>query len=232
MLDMVKNTSQFRKLAFGNDTDLIPYDDNVIKANLDELVSRAIYKGFMKAITDIVCDATKLEIREGKIDNDKLIKIYDGYKKNIDNKFGNILFITVNPRPDISLCEFKKQMNKYIKKVWIQDAIYVFEQRGTTEEEAGKGFHGHMLIWKDDNLKQSDLLRESKNTFKNICSVDNPQILNIQNCKEEDIEKRKNYMIGLKGLTHDPTKQDKQNIDVGWRIRNNLEPYYRKLKIE
>ncbi len=37
-------------------------------------------------------------------------------------------------------------------------------------------------------------------------------------------------MIGLKGLTHDPTKQDKQSVDVGWRIRNNLEPYYRKLK--
>lgn len=36
-------------------------------------------------------------------------------------------------------------------------------------------------------------------------------------------------MIGLKDLKYDPTKQEKQNIDVGWRIRNNIEPYYAKI---
>lgn len=232
MLDMVKNTNEFRKLAFGENTEMIPYDDTVIKANLDELVNRAIYKGFSKAITDICCDATKLEIREGKIDNQKLIRIYEGYKKNIDNKFGNILFITINPRPDIQLEEFKKSIKKFISKVWIEDYIYVMEQRGVTEEESGKGFHAHALIWKPDSKKSHEVIRETKNTFKNICSIDNPQILNIQNCKEEDVPKRKNYMIGLKDLKYDPTKQDKQSIDVGWRDRNNIEPYYKKQKIE
>ncbi len=64
ILDMVKNTKEFRKLAYGEDTDLIPYDDNVVRANLDELVNKSIYAGFKKAITDMVCEATKLEIRE------------------------------------------------------------------------------------------------------------------------------------------------------------------------
>lgn len=232
MLDMVKNTNEFRKLAFGENTELIPYDDSVIKANLEELVNKAIYKGFSKAITDICCDATKLEIREGKIDNHKLIRIYEGYKKNIDNKFGNILFITINPRPDIQLEEFKKSMKKFISKVWVEDYIYVLEQRGTTEEDSGRGFHSHILLWKPDNKKSHEVIRETKNTFKNICSIDNPQILNIQNCKLEDVNKRKNYMIGLKGLTHDPTKQDKQNIDIGWRQRNNIQPYYSKTETE
>jgi hypothetical protein len=229
MLELVKNTNEFRKLAFGENTEMIPYDDNVIKANLEELVNKAIFKGFSKAITDICCDATKLEIREGKIDNQKLIQIYEGYKKNIDNKFGNILFITINPRPDITLEEFRKSLIKFISKVWIEDYIYVMEQRGVTEEESGKGFHAHALIWKPDGKKSHEVIRETKNTFKNICSIDNPQILNIQNCKEEDINKRKNYMIGLKDLKYDPTKQEKQNIDVGWRIRNNIEPYYAKI---
>lgn len=228
MLDMVKNTAEFRKLAFGENTDMIPYDDSVVKANLDELVNRAIYRGFTKAISDMVCDATKLEIREGKINNQKLISIYEGYKKNIDNKYGNVLFITINPRPDVSLEEFIKVMNKFKSKVWIEDYIYVYEQRGTTAQESGKGFHSHILLWKPDNKKSHEVIRETKNTFKNICSIDNPSILNIKNCKDEDIEKRKNYMLGHKNIETDPSKQVKQEIDLIWRERNNIENYYQK----
>ena len=207
MLDMVKNTNEFRKLAFGDNIEMIPYDDNVVKANLDELVNKAIFRGFSKAITDMVCDATKLEIREGKITNDKLVRIYEGYKKNIDNKYGNILFITINPRPDVTLDEFIKACNKFKSKVWIEDYIHVYEQRGTTEQDSGKGFHSHILLWKPDSKKSHEVIRETKNTFKNICSIENPQILNIQNCKEEDIEKRTNYLIGQKGLQNDPSKE-------------------------
>lgn len=228
MLDMVKNTGEFRKLAFGENTDMMEYDDNIVQANLNELVNKAIFRGFSKAITDMVCEATKLEIREGKVPNNKLIQIYEGYKKNIDNKFGNVLFITINPRPDIELTTFIKSMNKFISKVWIEDYIYVYEQRGTTEEESGKGFHAHILLWKPDNKKSHEVIRETKNTFKNICSIDNPSILNIKNCKEEDIPKRKNYMLGIKNTETDPSKQVKQEIDLTWRIRNNLLNYYSK----
>lgn len=232
MLDLVKNTADFRKLAFGENTDMIPYDENVIKANLDELVNKAIYKGFVKAITDICCDATKLEIREGKIENTKLINIYEGYKKNIDNKYGNVLFITINPRPDVTLVDFMKAMNKFKSKVWIEDYIYVYEQRGTDESQQGKGFHSHILLWKPDNKKSHEVIRETKNTFKNVCSVENPSILNIQNCKDEDIQKRKNYMLGEKGLQNDPSKEAKQKVDVEWRKSVELEPYYKKRRID
>jgi len=230
MLDMVKNTAEFRKLAFGENTDMMEYDDSVVQANLSELVNKAIYRGFTKAISDMVCDATKLEIREGKIQNSKLIQIYEGYKKNIDNKFGNVLFITINPRPDVSLEEFMKVMNKFKSKVWLEDYIQVYEQRGTTEQESGKGFHAHILLWKPDNKKSHEVVRETKNTFKNICSIDNPSILNIKNCKDEDIEKRKNYMLGHKNTEADPSKQVKQEIDLIWRQRNNIENYYQKSK--
>ena len=228
MLDMVKNTAEFRKLAFGENTDMMDYDDSVVQANLSELVNKAIYRGFTKAISDMVCDATKLEIREGKINNSKLISIYEGYKKNIDNKYGNVLFITVNPRPDVSLEDFMRAMNKFKSKVWIEDYIYVYEQRGITKEESGKGFHSHILLWKPDNKKSHEVIRETKNTFKNICSIDNPSILNIKNCKDEDIEKRKNYMLGHKNTETDPSKQVKQEIDLIWRDRNNIENYYQK----
>lgn len=228
MLDMIKNTGDFRKLAFGENTDMMEYDDSVIQANLNELVNKAIFRGFSKAITDMVCDATKLEIREGKIPNAKLITIYEGYKKNIDNKFGNVLFITINPRPDVPLNEFIKTMDKFKSKVWIEDYIYVYEQRGTTEEESGKGFHAHILIWKPDSKKSHEVIRETKNTFKKVCSIENPSILNIKNCKDEDIEKRKNYMLGQKNIETDPTKQIKQEIDLLWRRRLKIDEYYKK----
>lgn len=232
ILDLVKNTSEFRKLAYGDNTDLIPYDENVVSANLDELVNKAIYAGFKKAITDMVCEATKMEIREGKLPNDKLVKIYEGYKKNIDQKFGNVLFITINPRPDIDLETFCKSVRKYVCKCWIDNYIYVLEQRGTNESELGKGFHCHVLLWKCDNKKSHEVIRETKNTFKNICSVDNPSVLNIKNCKEEDIHKRKNYMLGEKSTEHDPTKEEKQNMDIKWRKSVNIEPYYKKNPID
>lgn len=226
ILDLVKNTGEFRRLAFGNNTEMIPYDDNVVKANLDELVNKAIYAGFKKAITDMVCDATKLEIREGKLPNKKLIQIYEGYKNNIDNKFGNVLFITVNPRPDVDFKTFHKSIKKYLSKVWIDNYIYVLEQRGTNMEELGRGFHSHILLWKCDGKKSHEVIRETKNTFKNICSVDNPSVLNIKNCKEEDIDKRKNYMLGDKSIEHDPSKQVKQEMDIIWRQNIGIEKYY------
>ena len=228
IMDLVKNTSDFRKLAYGDNTDLMPYDENVVRANLDELVNKAIYTGFKKAIVDMVCEATKLEIREGKLANDKLIKIYEGYKKNLDQKFGNVLFITVNPRPDVDLETFHKSIRKYVSKCWIDNYIYVLEQRGTNETELGKGFHSHLLIYKTDNKKSHEIIRETKNTFKNVCSVDNPSILNIQNCKEADIEKRKNYMLGVKSTDHDPSKQEKQRMDIIWRQNKQIEKYYIK----
>ena len=228
MLELVKNTPEFRKLAFGENTDMMEYDDSVVQANLNELVNKAIYRGFTKAITDMVSDATKLELREGKIENSRLIQIYEGYKKNIDNKYGNVLFITVNPRPDVNLIDFMKALKKYISKVWIEDAIYVLEQRGISEDDSGRGFHAHILLWKPDSKKSHEVIRETKNTFKNICSIDNPSILNIKNCKDEDIEKRKNYMLGSKNIDTDPSKQVKQEIDLIWRKRNNIENYYQK----
>lgn len=139
-----------------------------------------------------------------------------------------MLFITINPRPDVSLEDFMKAMNKFKSKVWIEDYIYVYEQRGTTEQESGKGFHAHILLWKPDNKKSHEVIRETKNTFKNVCSIDNPSILNIKNCKDEDIEKRKNYMLEYKNTRTDPSKQVKQEIDLIWRERNNIENYYQK----
>ena len=228
ILDLVKNTKQFRKLAYGDNTDLVPYDDVVVSANLDELVNKSIYAGFKKAITDIVCEATKLEIREGKLSNDKLIKIYEGYKKNIDHKFGNVLFVTINPRPDVGLETFHKSVRKYLSKCWIDTFVYVLEQRGTNQSDLGKGFHCHVLLWKSDNKKSHEVIRETKNTFKSVCSVDNPSVLNIKNCKDGDIDKRKNYMLGHKSTESDPTKEEKQKMDIVWRKSVSIEPYYSK----
>lgn len=54
-------------------------------------------------------------------------------------------FITINPKPDVSLDTFKKQVEKAVNRNMFVQVRYVYEQRGTNMDEAGKGFHTHIL---------------------------------------------------------------------------------------
>lgn len=226
MLDRIKHISEFKYLAYGKETDMLEYDDSIIEANLRVLNNQCKLKAFKKALTDMYYQQTMNEIRNGKLDIKEVKEVYENLKKEDDKRLGNVIFITVNPRPDVSMVESKKVVEKIVKKKWVVDYMYVVEQRGIVESEMGKGHHYHLLIWREDGKKPSEIVREIRNTCKTICSVDNPSILNIKNCKDEDIPKRVGYMIGDKSVRDDPTKADKQSIDVVWREKNNLEKYY------
>lgn len=226
MLDRIKYCKEFRYLAYGEHTDMMEYDDTVVAANLFELNNRCKLKAFKKALTDTYYQQTMNEIRNGKIEIKELKEVYDKMKEEDDKKLGNVLFITINPRPDVSVSESKSVVAKVVKKKWILDYLYVIEQRGTTEEDMGKGHHYHMLIWRQEGKKPSEIVREIRNTCKSVCSVDNPSILNIKNCKSEDIPKRVGYMLGHKSVRDDPTKADKQSVDTVWRQKNNFEDCY------
>lgn len=131
-------------------------------------------------------------------------------------------FITVNPRPDVPLSEFRKIVEKSSNKSFIKQSLYVIEQRGENMDELGKGFHMHMLINKGD-YRPSHLQREFARTFKNVCDVETWQCFNIKPCKESDLRNRQRYMLGLK---KDPTKHVKQKYDVIYRDKYAIKSYY------
>ena len=54
-------------------------------------------------------------------------------------------------------------------KPWINEYLYVFEQRGEEEGECGKGFHFHAIIKKPTNKSYVHILRELSSSADKVC---------------------------------------------------------------
>lgn len=129
------------------------------------------------------------------------------------------IFLTVNPRPDVSLEGFRKKIEKFVSRKCIDSYQYVYEVR-KKEGEDYKGLHCHILL--RYLCKPYDFKRGAKNTFKTICDSNNPQILNFRFVDKDDLNSKISYMNG--------EKQDKKLPGViltqEYRKINKLEDMY------
>jgi len=132
-------------------------------------------------------------------------------------------FITISPKATVELAKFKKQVEKAVARNMFESYLYVYEQRGKTIEEKGKGFHAHILVKRNLNYKPSKVVSNLQNTFKDMTNVRNPQLLNIQHIGEDFMKDKVEYMVSVKT---GEDKDLKQEIDVIWREAEGLEPYY------
>lgn len=156
---------------------------------------------------------------------EKFLPLFKEIKEDI-NKFEektNYLFINVNPAPNHSLLYFQQVIEKALKKVWIKDYCYVLEQRAETEEEAGKGFHTHIIIEKIPEKQYSQCIKELGRSFSKVCDTSNYHLFSGAIIKESDINKRREYILGVK---NDTQKHQKQIIDKYWRTENFLKTFY------
>ncbi len=134
------------------------------------------------------------------------------------------LFITINPKPKTNLEEFVKKVQKFIKRNFCDEASAVIEQRGEEETELGKGFHAHIALKRNVNYRPSDIVKGAKNTFKNCCDVKKPELLNVR-IHGSDFHKDK--MEYIQGIKTGEGKSKKQEMDVLFRQKNNLEIVYK-----
>jgi len=155
-----------------------------------------------------------------------LMKEINEIKKKNDEETikSDYCFITLSPDPkkNTPLGEFRKAVEKASKKSFIKKSLYVIEQRSSTEDNMGTGFHAHMLINKGD-YRMSHMRREFARTFKDIIDTENYGAFNFKLCKKSDLGNRQNYMLGDK---KDPEKQKKQIIDRLWREKLFITPFY------
>ena len=156
---------------------------------------------------------------------EEILPLFREIKKDINeiNEKTNYIFINVNPMPNYSLLSFIQLIEKSLKKKWIKSALYVLEQRGENLEEAGKGFHTHIIIQKDETKNYNQCLKELGRSFQKCCDTSNFHLFNGSKIKEIDINKRRNYILGQKA---DPEKHKKQVMDKIWRNENFLKDYY------
>jgi len=151
--------------------------------------------------------------------------LFQQFKRNRNESkvsLTDVMFITVNPAPDIGLPRFQQIIEKFCHKNLITNYIYVLEQRGLTEDVAGTGFHAHILITHGYS-KPSLFTRETQSSFKSVCQSKNFHILNIKPCNTAiDVEKRINYMLNQKKDEDGLNKEQKQSIDKIWREDKGL----------
>jgi len=133
------------------------------------------------------------------------------------------LFLTINPNPHILLGEFVSVITKMMSKPWIQNYLYVYEQRGEDEGECGKGFHFHAIIKKPANKVPSHITRELASSANKVCDTSCIHFFNLKNISEEEKERKIIYLTGTKADEH---KHKKQEMDIPFRQRNNLLSFY------
>lgn len=212
------NISIYDKL---NETDKDIYM-NKLKRDIDEdLKAKALqecilnrYRSYYNKLLD-EGDADEVLPLMKEINEDKK-------KKDDETAKSDYVFITINPKPDAPLTEFRKNVEKSVSKTFIKKSLYVIEQRGESEMELGKGFHSHILLNKGD-YRISHLRREFARTFSKVCDVDNPHCFNVSICKKADLAKRQNYMLGTKA---DESKHKKQLMDKVFRNKFAIKDYY------
>ena len=193
---------------------------------LVELHNKAVDQFTTKKIEKIVSLEYQAELLGDKM---KKIKEYenelkDKIKQQVAEKHNNdYVFVTINPDPKTDFATFRDKVEKYVKRNMFLDYRYVYEQRGATEEQAGCGFHAHVLLKRNLDYKPSKIISNTKNTFKGITNVNNSNVLNIQIIGKEFMLDKNEYITGVKT---GEGKDEKQAVDKLWREQNNLQAVY------
>lgn len=107
------------------------------------------------------------------------------------NKRSDYCLLTVNPKPEVTLEEFKKSIQKMLKKKTIPVYFQVYEVR-----KGESGLHSHILL--RYTCSSHSFMRSTKSTFKNICDVNNSAILNFKFIAPELLQDKLSYLLGVK----------------------------------
>lgn len=194
----------------------------------NEKPNKEIQKYITKAYRDAIYDFYKHLFKhqfvadfmsEGNVPVEPTSEIYkevvEKAKDRVTTKPVYVL-LTINPKPGVSLKELAVKVEKFVQRCFIKSYMYVYEIR----EEGGGGLHCHMLL--HYTCKPYDLKRASRSTFKELCDVNNPAILNQRFVEPEILQQKINYLKG--------DKQDKKKKAVeftkAWRLQQNIKDVY------
>lgn len=123
--------------------------------------------------------------------------------------------LTVRP-PSCNFATFKNSCDEFIgkwSKKWIW-AEWAYEQKGTCIEDAGKGFHIHIVFCTNTpNYFPSHILRDAYKSWPYVA----PQCIQIDTLK--DVERARYYIRGDK---KNEAKEEACVIDVLWRLNMGL----------
>ncbi len=149
---------------------------------------------------------------------------YQTLKVMKSKRKGNLwLYLTINPRRDVSYFDFGPAVFRFVKRKMFTQFFFSFEQRSSTEQNMGEGFHIHLLLKRNIKVPPNKVIRNSKNSFKGFTNVNNSQIFFYRWCPQEYLIDKVAY---IKGNKTGEGKDLKHEIDIEWRKIMKLDPFY------
>lgn len=132
----------------------------------------------------------------------------------IQDKVYNTFMITIRPEcKKVSFEKFYDDVYDYLeRKMFCGKHIYAvrFEQKGTSDETLGHGFHVH-IISETNCRSKGEVLRNTISTFKNYCAAN---CIQVDLCKNPEETKQK-YLIDYE--SKDGHKIVTKEWDDKWR---------------
>lgn len=197
------------------------YDDYV---EMYEKAKKEIIGNKMKKLVSLRYELETL----GKVET-TLKHTIESYEEKLRQKMAEdhnnkYMFFTINPKPSVELENFLKVVAKAVTKTCFTDYLYVIEQRGTNSATAGEGFHAHILVKRNLQYKPFKCKKNMQNTFSKMCDVTKEALFNVKYLNTEWALDKVAY-ISTGGKTGEG-KDIKQDIDVWWREKKDISPYY------
>lgn len=166
-----------------------------------------------------------VELLESPSDLEKpLVDRYKAHEDKVVESKKNCqwLFVTISPKPDVTLEQLVAKTKKCFQKKWFTDYILVFEQRYPSKRnpdiKLGDGYHVHFLVHRGSKTP-SACKTEIQNTYKEIYAYKGC-VIKLRT--DKDVPGIKSYMDGCK----DASKLCKSQNDKLWRANIGLENVY------
>lgn len=127
------------------------------------------------------------------------------------------ILVTLSFKPNTTPNDIKQELEKVPKKIYVKKVVKVgHEQRGTTIETMGNGYHLHMIIELNKHKRKSQLIDEFYNTFNK--HLEGKNYVNIQIIKN-NLQNVENYLDGQK---KDKNKEQAVKIDKMFKDKFNV----------
>lgn len=154
------------------------------------------------------------------------IELMMRYKKIADemglyeNNATRTFMITIRPENNkITFQEFYELIAKYTNRTCFENFALTFEQKGTSDETLGHGFHVH-IVAKMKQRSKKEVLRDTFSTFKS-CTAEH--CIQVDVCKNPEAT-IKNYLIEYN--SSDNHKIVTKEWDQKWRLKEDIKSIY------
>lgn len=176
-----------------------------------------IYAGIYKR-DEAIALAKEDEERFVKLQEDEFHRILDRAQRLDDiyhERCGKRQHYFITVRPDERKCDFNdfvKIVHKYVQRKTVLSFKLSFEQKGTTVDNLGTGFHVHMVVHANWRSK-GECLRDTQSSFAKVAAHN---CVNVQTTKNPDDVVNK-YLIAYD--SDDGHKSCTKELDELWRDR-------------